>query len=361
METDNFLEYTEAFNQAWEDSLSDIPGPITYSLILNEEKQSYSSIFGEPPARIDNDSFGEESNLGEVLENKIIYGRNIPSQESKNLAQQRLKNTKINITDDSLFLKPSAITEENLKLVREGRQDEITVDRDWIKASKLLHNFLKPNEAPYDSDEEYAKWGIDFTNALNYSISDLVVNVNKMDDAPPQLFHAMYYLLETSDRQGISLKNFTRGVYEIATDPVDQLSVLSGFGIGFLFKEVGRQVTKRTLKEKLKDIIVRKPNATDLVLSAEGAGIVGEDSVARQTVREGAGGEKVSNLETGASALAGATLLPLGGRTVEGITESVLTGLKKLKPKKDTDPFIENFKKQLDLFVEDKSEQDVQG
>ena len=361
MTTDNFTEFTEVFNKAWDDSFSDIPGEITYSIIFNKEKEKYSSIFGEPPEKIQDNDIEDEENLRKIVDSKSIYGRNIPTQQQKNLAQRRLQNLKINVSDDSLFLNKASLTEENLKSVREGKQEEITVDNDWIKASKLLHNYLKPNDAPYESDEEYAKWGINFTNSLNYSITDLVINVNKMDEAPPQLFHALYYLLETSDRKGISFKNFKQGLYEIATDPVDQLSALSGLGIGFLFKQAGQQVTKRTLKEKLKEIIVRKPDATDLVLSAEGAGIVGEDSFARQIVREGAGGEKGSNLETGISSTAGAVALPVVGRTIEGITKAVSSGLEKLNPKKETDTFMENFKKQLDLFAEDKSEQDAQG
>ena len=46
MTTDNFTEFTEVFNKAWDDSFSDIPGEITYSIIFNKEKEKYSSIFG---------------------------------------------------------------------------------------------------------------------------------------------------------------------------------------------------------------------------------------------------------------------------------------------------------------------------
>ena len=361
METNDFSEYTEAFNKAFEESFSDTEGEVDISYVFNEEKGFYNTILGPAPQKDIEIDIENESNLSDILVSKSVYGRNVPSQESKNIAQEKLKNTKINIVDDSLFINPSILSDENLKQIRQGDQRQITVDKNWIKASKLLHNYLKPNEAPYDSDEEYAKWGIDFTNAINYSITDLVVNVNKMDDAPPQLFHAMYYLLETSDRQGISLKNFAKGVYEVATDPVDQLSLLGGFGVGFLFKQAGQQVTKRTLKQKLKDIIVRKPNATDLMVSAEVGAIVGTDSATRQKVRESAGQGESSILETGLAAATGAVLGPVVGRGIEGLTTTVSSALKKLKPKKDAESFMNNFKEQLDLFVDEKPKKNTKG
>ena len=40
MTTDNFTEFTEVFNKAWDDSFSDIPGEITYSIIFNKEKEN---------------------------------------------------------------------------------------------------------------------------------------------------------------------------------------------------------------------------------------------------------------------------------------------------------------------------------
>ena len=75
----------------------------------------------------------------------------------------------------------------------------------------------------------------------------MVVNTAKLQDAPPEVTRAMYYLLETSDRDGILGSNILEGAGQMLIDPSTWIG-LGTFGIGL----AGRQTVKQGLKWALK-------------------------------------------------------------------------------------------------------------
>ena len=205
-------------------------------------------------------------------------------------------------------------------------EDSQLNDPNWISASRLLHDYMHPERNSMalkdETGESFATWGINFMTAFDYNFSALAVNTVKLNNAPPEVAKAMYYLMETADRDGMTLKNFGKGALAMAVDPFN-LGVLATFGIGVAGKYAGQQVTKMGFKELLKNIVVSAPTKASMATGAEAGFLTMADNLARQNVKVDAEvQEGFDPVEAGVSAVAGTVL---GDRATAGMA-SVLEG-----------------------------------
>jgi len=205
-------------------------------------------------------------------------------------------------------------------------EDSQLNDPNWISASRLLHDYMHPERNSMalkdETGESFATWGINFMTAFDYNFSALAVNTVKLNNAPPEVAKAMYYLMETADRDGMTLKNFGKGALAMAVDPFN-LGVLATFGIGVAGKYVVQQVTKMGFKELLKNIVVSAPTKASMATGAEAGFLTMADNLARQNVKVDADvQDEIDPVEAGVSAVAGTVL---GDRATAGMA-SVLEG-----------------------------------
>tara|TARA_B110000483_G_scaffold180440_1_gene213388 strand:+ start:16471 stop:19272 length:2802 start_codon:yes stop_codon:yes gene_type:complete len=241
----------------------------------------------------------------------------------------------------------SLTSPEAIAVSRNMPEGSQLTDRNWISASRLLHDYFNPNAKPYGSVDqskdvgygitidgspveneqlenanEYAEWGVNFMTAFDYNFSALAINTARLSNAPPEVAKAMYYLMETADREGMTLKNFGKGTLAMATDPFN-LGVLATFGIGVAGKYTGQQVTKMGFKELLKNIVISAPTKASMATGVEAGFLTMADNLARQNVKVDAKvQEEFDPVEAGVAGTIGTVL---GDRATAGMA-SVLEG-----------------------------------
>ena len=214
------------------------------------------------------------------------------------------------------------ISDSEIERVKKLRQETVVDDPNWARASKMLRAYMQPGADEFKTDKEYAEWGIDFMSSFENNFTNMVIDVVKLESAPPQAMHAMYYLMETADREGVLAENFWRGAYYTVFDYANLVG-LGTMGIGLIGKSAGKQLTKVGFKEALKRIVTSKPDASDLLMAVEGATYAGGFTTGReiQTVRAGKKDEvDVGNIATSAAVggTIGPTLNRVGQVAMEG-------------------------------------------
>ena len=214
------------------------------------------------------------------------------------------------------------ISDSEIERVKKLRQETVVDDPNWARASKMLRAYMQPGADEFKTDKEYAEWGIDFMSSFENNFTNMVIDVVKLESAPPQAMHAMYYLMETSDREGVLAENFWRGAYYTVFDYANLVG-LGTMGIGLIGKSAGKQLTKVGFKEALKRIVTSKPDASDLLMAVEGATYAGGFATGReiQTVRAGKKDEvDVGNIatQTAVGGTIGPTLNRAGQVVMEG-------------------------------------------
>ena len=237
-------------------------------------------------------------------------------------------------------------SQEAIDISRNMPEGSQLTDKNWISASRLLHDYFNPNAKPFGSTEtreiydgvnqagypvenaqlenanEYALWGVNFMTAFDYNFSALAINSARLSNAPPEVAKAMYYLMETADREGMTLKNFGKGALAMAVDPFN-LGVLATFGIGVAGKYAGQKLTKMGFKELLKSIVMSAPTKASVATGAEAGLLTMGDNLGRQNVKINAGEqEEFDPVEAGVAGTIGTVL---GDRATAGMA-SVLEG-----------------------------------
>jgi hypothetical protein len=240
-----------------------------------------------------------------------------------------------------------AIDPENIKAAQGTRQGEELKDPNWIAASRILHDYMNRarteninifgvdqavnmDAKTLGSAEEYASWGVQFMNRFDNNISRMLLDISKVENAPMEVQKSMYYLMETADREGITGDNFLSGLGYQLIDPMNWVG-LGTFGIGMAGKYAGKQFTKATFKQALKDMVSIKPTGVKLATSAEGAMFAAADNLARQDVKIGAGVQDEVNVgEAALATTAGAAIGYQAPSVLEGAGKGIKAGFDKL-------------------------------
>ena len=266
-------------------------------------------------------SIYRDKNTGEVkyYDGELPLKRGLPDNIEEGTPEAfAYKQEQINVWG----LPGEIISDDNIAAVKKLRQETVITDPDWARASKMLYSYMEPEGEGFKSDKEASEWGIDFMSSFENNFGHMVVDIARMENAPPQMWHAMYYLMETADRDGMLFSNFKKGLYYTVTD-VTNLVGLGTMGIGLIGKSAGKQLTKVGFKEALKRIVMSKPDASDLFMMAEGATYAGGFNFGQQTVREGAGKQDGINVgelatATGVGTVAGPVINRAGQGVMEG-------------------------------------------
>lgn len=240
-----------------------------------------------------------------------------------------------------------AIDPESIKAAQGTRQGEELKDPNWIAASRVLHDYMNRarteninifgvdqavdmNAKTLGSAEEYASWGVQFMNRFDNNISMMLMDISKVDNAPMEVQKSMYYLMETADREGITGDNFLSGLGYQLVDPMNWVG-LGTFGIGMAGKYAGKEFTKATFKQALKDMVSLKPTGVKLATSAEGSMFAAADNLARQDVKIGAGVQNEVNVgEAALATTAGAAIGYQAPNVLEGAGKGIKAGFDKL-------------------------------
>ena len=213
----------------------------------------------------------------------------------------------------------------------------------WQIASRIMYEYTetKQGDRPVEEfgAEEMAQWGVSFMNSFENNIPAMVVNTAKLQDAPPEVTRAMYYLLETSDRDGILGSNILEGAGQMLIDPSTWIG-LGTFGIGLAGRQTGKALSKMGVKELLKNAIsTQSVKTSTLALAGESAFFGAVDNLARQEVAIEAEQQDELDLQqlgttTAISGALGETLGTLGPAALEGSKKAlraIADGLEKIK------------------------------
>ena len=246
-------------------------------------------------------------------------------------------------------------SKENLDEIKATEEGSQLTDPNWMVASKIVHSYLnrprtvnvRGNVRTVQSEDnnlksgtDYAKWGVNFMSAFDYNLSALAIDASRLSNAPDNVLKSMYYLMETADRDGMTLSNFGKGLYNVATDPFNLVG-LGTLGIGVAGKYAGAKLTKMGLKELLKNAVLSKPTKVSAVVGAEGAMFSAADNLARQDIKVGAKEQEDINLgELGTAATAGAVIGERLGTAFPNVIEGVRRGIVEVGKKADN--YIQN-------------------
>ena len=189
---------------------------------------------------------------------------------------------------------------EEVNKMKEGSQ---ITDPAWITASKIMYHYLEVsditlaknmigNQDPETeggqgpkSDKEYAEWGRDWMGSFLNNISYMTIDAAKMSDAPIEVAKAMYYLLETADRDGVLLRNFKNGLYYTAQD-VSNYVGLTTLGLALIPKFVGKAATKKAIKQSLfKKIVSASTSKMAALVGVESGSYFALEDGIRQKVK----------------------------------------------------------------------------
>ena len=253
--------WTELFNRE-----EDLKGA-NKTFLYRDTKGVVHQEMGEPPLNWGEYPEGMDDGSPEAMNYDLFRSKylGLPSEKIENdLGEEEL----YSIHDQKIIKKSQAMPEGS----------QIT-DTNWIVASKIVHSYLNPNAKPFGATETrevyqgvqmdgfpaenteledaqaYANWGVNFMTAIDYNWGALLFNAGKLNNAPPKVAKAMYYLMETSDRDGMLLSNFGKGMLATAFDP-STLVGLGTLGLGLAGKFAGKKLSRMAFKEVLKKTIL---------------------------------------------------------------------------------------------------------
>ena len=161
----------------------------------------------------------------------------------------------------------------------------------WAKSSKHIYNKfkdagrnttrvgLKIMPAP-KTDEEYAKWGIEFLGQFNYNIPKMAADYTRLRNMDEETALNFYLLMEMYDQLPDFTWNGTKRLFNgLATDPTT-IAGLGSLGLAFVGRAGAKQATKKTIMEAVKSKI-KNPY---VIAAIEGGAYGSIDNALRQGV-----------------------------------------------------------------------------
>ena len=233
---------------------------------------------------------------------------------------------------------PNDIFNQNAEVQEDALYTKTLQGQDFAAASRVIYNkmfspdsgsgfayrgialpMFSDREVP-QTDEDFARFGVEFMGQFNYNITKMGIDVAKMQGLDKNTALAFYAAMTMYDR----LPNFTwngtkRMTQGILSDPTT-IAGLGTLGWAFLGRSASRQTTKTAFKEYLKSAL----SSSTAVGAIEGGVYGGLDNYFRQQVAIDAeikDGINLSELATasGVGILAGGLL----GKTVDVLGDAV--------------------------------------
>lgn len=161
----------------------------------------------------------------------------------------------------------------------------------WAKSSRAIYDRFTAGrtsggrntrfaEKGPKTDQEYARWGVEFMGQFNYNMSKMAADYIKLRDMDEETAVNMVALMGMYDQ----LPNFTwngtkRMLSGLLTDPTTYAG-LGTLGLGF----VGRQSTKQMTKKSFQNVLMSKIKNPYVIAALEGGAYGALDNALRQGV-----------------------------------------------------------------------------
>lgn len=199
------------------------------------------------------------------------------------------------------------------KVERERTEPELLQDKNFIDASKVMYFKDKGSRANM-SDEEVAKWGLDYISQISYNLADLGATAYNIDDYSMTEKLSMAYLFDALDEKDISTNGVFRALKGVVTDPTTYM------GVGLLTRSTG-VAGKNMFKSKLMQAI--KTSAI------EGGIYAGVENAMKQDIEGDTKGSDYSVMENLLAMAVGTTIgglapaVPkMAGEAVKGVAKA---------------------------------------
>ena len=218
---------------------------------------------------------------------------------------------------------------------------ELSVTPEWVEASKQVHSLFAPNEE-LGSDQEYGEWGIEFMGEFNWNMQRMGTTAQTVyyGKATDEQKRSMLMLMDGYDTLPVTWQGTKRAFKGVLNDPTTYIG-LTTLGWGLL----GRAGVKGATKQGFRKMIVDSLKSPVKIGAAEGALYAGAEDTFRQQVEVAAGArEEVSQLQTAATAGAGAVV---GGTAAKVLDVVPRAAYKYFKGRRETKQ-MDDFKRVID-------------
>ena len=222
--------------------------------------------------------------------------------------------------------------------------EDLINDRDFVAASKVLHEMNESKYAEPLTDEQYAKYGIEAMGWFNYNLPGMTLDAARISGATDSQKRAFLYMMESYDDLGLSWNGTGRFFNGVLKDFTTYIGITT-FGLGTAASQGGKAATKAGVKSLLRQSI-----KGGVIAGIEGGVYATADNINRQVVETSVTGE---DIDAGEAATAGLIGFATGGVLGGGVT----AGVKKVQAvraakKKDVTPKTEALPKLVDELPE---------
>ena len=253
----------------------------------------------------------------------------------------------INTTEEPQQVEDTSGFGERFEPTGESLQDrDLIEDVTFQQAAKILYKMNNGRNAleekPLESDEEYARYGIDMLGYFNYNLPKMTLDASRISGATMEQREAFLYMMDAYDELGLSWAGTGRFFKGVALDPTTIFGVTS-FGLGFLVKEGAKGASKEGFKSFLRQSV-----KGGIVAGIESGVYAAADDINRQVVETSVTGEDIDLVRVGEKAAIGGTAGFILGGAITGVTKGVSSKLAKTKKtdseKIDVEGFVKNIK-----------------
>jgi hypothetical protein len=178
--------------------------------------------------------------------------------------------------------------QENSRLTEET----IVKNADWIDSSRKVYEMNEGQSAADMSDEDVAKYGLNYMGQFNYNLGVTALEASQVGDASDEQKQAFVKMIDMYDEKAPSLAGFGRFVKGVATDPSTYVA-LPTLGLGTVAGQAVKQGLKEGVKQSAKAGLKR-----GMAVGAIEGGVYGAlDETLRQTALIEAGGQEDYDFE----------------------------------------------------------------
>jgi hypothetical protein len=167
----------------------------------------------------------------------------------------------------------------------------------WAKSSRHIYEMWNgaPSNTPRPmqlagpqgpkTDEDYARWGVEFMGQFNYNMTKMAADYVKLRGLDEQTALNMVVMMQMYDELPNFTWNGTKRMFKgLATDPTTYAG-LGSLGLGFIGRSAAKQMTKKTFAQALKN----KLKNPYVIAALEGGAYGSIDDLLRQGVEIEAG------------------------------------------------------------------------